>query len=90
MTDRILPHKLHLLEQRVAIGLVAALDGLDGLVVHEPHLAVGHGEQSRVVRDHEHAALELVDGVSEGVDGLDVASWQGVLTPTDGWWAHRE
>ena len=74
LSARAEPHKLHLLEERVAIGLIAALDGMHGLVVHQPHLAVCHHQQARVVAHDHHAALELVDGLAERVDGLDISA----------------
>ena len=74
LTGSLLSYKLHLLEQGIAIGLVPSFNRMHGLVVHQPHFAVGHHEQPRVVAHNHHAALELVDGLAERIDRLDIST----------------
>lgn len=71
------------LEQLLAVIVEAAVDLVDGLLLDDPQRAVGVTDEALVVRHDDHAALEVADGLREGVDALDVEVVGGLVEDED-------
>ena len=60
------------IEEGLSVLFIASLNEGHGLIVHQPHLTVGHGQQSAIVGNNEHTTLEGAESFTQGINRLNI------------------
>ena len=60
------------IEEGLSVLFIASLNEGYGLIVHQPHLTVGHGQQSAIVGNNEHTTLEGAESFTQGINRLNI------------------
>ena len=60
------------IEEGLSVLFIASLNEGHGLIVHQPHLTVGHSQQSAIVGNNEHTTLEGAESFTQGINRLNI------------------